>query len=633
MKNEMKLFLIGLFLFTLIFGSVNAASFPYLLAQGSVEKVYSMRLLEPDFSHTQVPDGGCYEYPVGHGEGFNTLCSLSGIWFANVSAYYGSFRGLEYSSIGQSYILDGYPPKALLPLGFNIEGTTDNVSHQTALAYIGSTLIGSGDLGYIISGTTGEIWVYFFTDSLGLDFSGYTGGQYVNLTYDTSKFRIMFAPTTVRGVDDFPTTSNFMNVTDVGFAGKRDASPPDKYEYLLGDGEWAGYSNSVRGIGVYKTLSFDSFINKWYVYKNTPTEIFNHVYLERIINGKPYMSKINITAGGPSTVFYNDIGRNNVDIDIPDYKTPIYGIFDNLFGYVKEVLLYSGGPIIPPPEEEIWNVIVNVYDESTYSKYNGATVTKYDLTNPYFNEIKTNVQGSTTLSVNLEHHYNISVTDIGMSVNYVDYFAFNPIQNIINIWIRPIREEIPDKGYLEFRVMKFYSTTPNDINIQGAKVILTNQQVNFTNSMGYTYFLVDAPAVYGYRVDKEGYESVTGNVTILEGEQKYIGILMTVIPPITPIPTVTIPGETPTNPIEAIYYFFKTFGVTKQDNVNLIIAMCICLISALILAYYTRDGLATVAGGAVGFIICLGLGLIPIWVLMAAGIILGLVMAMKYRGV
>lgn len=276
---------------------------------------------------------------------------------------------------------------------------------------------------------------------------------------------------------------------------------------------------------------------------------------------------------------------------------------------------------------EPWDFIVNVFDESTYSKYYGATVIKIDEDNPIFNEIKIATQGSATFSALPLHHYNISATDIGMSIGYIDYFAFDANQYIINIWIRPIKEIPAGKGILEFRVINTASE-----NIQNAKITLTDNQINFTSAFGYTYFQVNAPASYGFKCDKDGYYSVTGNISVNEYEQKYGSIILTPLPVITPTPAPTIPGKTPTNPIEAIYYFFKTFGVTKTDNVNLIIAMCICLTSALILAYYTRDGLATVAGGAVGFIICLGLGLIPIWILIAAAIILGLVIAIKYRG-
>jgi hypothetical protein len=316
-----------------------ALSFPHLLASGTVEKQGTMLYTHPQIPYTMYTSGGCYEYPVGHGEGINIFCSLDGIWFGDVETYQGKFWGLEYESIGTSYLVDGYPPTWFWPMMFQIQNTTDNASHQhNVQATVDGNYVGEGLLGYDVSGSTGEIFIYFDTD--GFDFSGLTGGHFVNLTYDKSQFNIMFSQTSCVGgaAPDscLNTTTNFWNTTDVGFADTQRV-------WVLGDGVGQGYGGCIQGEGEYSVRIFDNFINRWYVYKNFIGDMFNHVYIEKVITGTANPSFVEIKAGSSNFTYYSDTSSTDEIIDILETQLPIFGRIDNLWGYVQEFMYTAVG--------------------------------------------------------------------------------------------------------------------------------------------------------------------------------------------------------------------------------------------------------------------------------------------------
>ena len=87
----------------------------------------------------------------------------------------------------------------------------------------------------------------------------------------------------------------------------------------------------------------------------------------------------------------------------------------------------------------------------------------------------------------------------------------------------------------------------------------------------------------------------------------------------TPIPTEYNPTiNNPSNLKESIIFAYASvFGISDNDNANLIFAAIIIGFFAMMAGYATRSGTGILAGSCIGFVLCLGLNLIPIWIFFA----------------
>lgn len=173
-----------------------------------------------------------------------------------------------------------------------------------------------------------------------------------------------------------------------------------------------------------------------------------------------------------------------------------------------------------------------------------------------------------------------------------------------------------DDGY---STVTFIVYDTNNNRLQNAIVNL-NGTIKYTNQAGITTFdnlLSDCN--HPYNVSLANYQSESGTV-YTDSEIKELFIKLYTTTEIYPTPTET---ETPTiiqptNIIESVKYGIqKIFGIETLDNVNLVLALLIILAPAMLAAYATRSGLGFVAGGLIGFVFTLAIGLIQIWVFFA----------------
>ena len=187
----------------------------------------------------------------------------------------------------------------------------------------------------------------------------------------------------------------------------------------------------------------------------------------------------------------------------------------------------------------------------------------------------------------------------------------------------------------------FLIQNENKLIIPDAKCAFTTDGITteiLSNTQGNCWFTAMNNKTYTYEVSKSGYQSVLGSFYTNQTINKVITLYpyttptgtATVTP--TPTPTTTIEPEeeiTCTNFIDCIFAYFRYLGIDSIAYIKLILAMFIILMCIIITGYITRSGEVALAGGAAGFVICLGLGLIPIWVLIAMVILFGLYLARK----
>lgn len=122
----------------------------------------------------------------------------------------------------------------------------------------------------------------------------------------------------------------------------------------------------------------------------------------------------------------------------------------------------------------------------------------------------------------------------------------------------------------------------------------------------------------------------SGNYSVAIADWQIFGLTQTPTQTPTPTPAPTTPTPTPipteynptiNNPSNLkesiIFAYASVFGISDNDNANLIFAAIIIGFFAMMAGYTTHSGTGILAGGCIGFVLCLGLGLIPIWIFFA----------------
>ena len=174
------------------------------------------------------------------------------------------------------------------------------------------------------------------------------------------------------------------------------------------------------------------------------------------------------------------------------------------------------------------------------------------------------------------------------------------------------------------------------INIDGANT-------QYTTTYGGTVFRNITQGLHTFTISKQGYNTLTFTKNIAfsastELEFFPISVIPTatitprpVNPSITPSPTIS-PIDKPTSILESVSYgLAKVFGVKTVDNANYIFALLIILFPAAIAGGITHQALGFIAGGMLGFVFALTIGLIPIWTFFAM-CLLAVIYIMLIRG-
>lgn len=171
--------------------------------------------------------------------------------------------------------------------------------------------------------------------------------------------------------------------------------------------------------------------------------------------------------------------------------------------------------------------------------------------------------------------------------------------------------------------------------LSGAVVTVGGGDIAVTGDNGYVTFDLSRYQPYTITAERDGYIPLTKAVNITS--EHYIDYFTLEIDPngifaITATPTATPIGynettgetEQPKNVLESIQYAIENiFGVQTLTNTNLILSAIIILFFGGSAAAITKDGMGFLIGSIVGFVITLGLGLMPLWVFFAM-ILMGL---------
>jgi len=173
----------------------------------------------------------------------------------------------------------------------------------------------------------------------------------------------------------------------------------------------------------------------------------------------------------------------------------------------------------------------------------------------------------------------------------------------------------------------------NVINIPNVKVTVGGIE-KVTNSAGYTWFEVPKNSTQMYTAEHPQYAVMSGSVLVEEGE-RFLHIWMQ--PPdvgVTPTPTFVTPTptpdySTPTGPIDAVYNLFSMLGIPTLF-IGFILTALIA-IGCMIFAENFAEGTGLYAG-ILGVLIGAGMGLIPLWIIIAFVFIGGIFYMKVMRG-
>lgn len=187
-----------------------------------------------------------------------------------------------------------------------------------------------------------------------------------------------------------------------------------------------------------------------------------------------------------------------------------------------------------------------------------------------------------------------------------------------------------DVGY---STVTFIVYDANNNRLQNAIVNL-NGTIKYTNQAGITTFdnlLSDCN--HPYNVSLANYQSESGTI-YTDDEIEELFIRLYTITEIYPTPT-TIPFNMtkPSNLKESIIFAYASvFGISDNDNANLIFAAIIIGFFAMMAGYATHSGTGILAGSCIGFVLCLGLELIPIWIFFAIVVMTVIYFVLKSGG-
>ena len=256
---------------------------------------------------------------------------------------------------------------------------------------------------------------------------------------------------------------------------------------------------------------------------------------------------------------------------------------------------------------------------TVYQYYESTNTLKYLYSNSYAN-------GLTKITVDKNSILFIEYDLTGYNAVNINTYEFlnNRQGKLIDSNLRSARLYFSkiDSSVLLFQ--GFIIKDTNDNAVSGVSVTMDNNVTLISNSYGGLQFDNINQGSHTFTFTKNGYvsQSLTKSVTVSNTQNvllQKITVTPTVIPTVYPTdnngePIIT-PIDKPKNLADSVKYSMAViFGVNSLNTMNLIFALLIVLFPAVIGAVVTNQALGFVAGGMIGFIFALGIGLIPLWV-------------------
>lgn len=309
-----------------------------------------------------------------------------------------------------------------------------------------------------------------------------------------------------------------------------------------------------------------------------------------------------------------------------------------LYGRSEQPIEPTPIPTDTPVYPERIQAFIQTYDYQTGNMLTGVNLSVYEVIdnngnlqigNSIYSSI--NAESQTILTVKNNTEYFVKNEKAGyFSVKNTEYDSLNGETGYLwNVTLNnPLRLYY---SRLDANAQYNANIIVQDVNnngLSGVSVTMDNAVTKVSNSIGGLTFNNITAGTHTFVFVKNGYQTVQQTIDI---QLQYAAFYQTMFkdnqivqptvqptayPTIQPTvqPTVT-PIDQPSNLAESVKYgLAKMFGVNSLNTINLIFALLIILFPAVVAGVITNQALGFIAGGLIGFVFALGIGLIPIWV-------------------
>lgn len=290
---------------------------------------------------------------------------------------------------------------------------------------------------------------------------------------------------------------------------------------------------------------------------------------------------------------------------------------------------------------------IQTFDYQTGNMLSGVNLSVYEvIDHDRYAELGTliyssqNAQSQTVLQLKnntdyfvkneLTGYFAVKNTNYPYFNNEYGYWWANPVQGFNPLMLYYSRLD----PTAQYEVGYIVQDTSNN-GISGVSVTMDNSITKITNSIGGVHFNNVSSGTHSFVFVKNGYQSaqVTEDIqlqyaTFYQTLFKDNQIIQPTISPTaypTTYPTASpsaqptlSPIDKPSNIMESVSFgFAKIFGIKTVENANYIFALMLILFPAVVAGGITHQALGFIAGGMIGFVFALAVGLIPIWVFFA----------------
>lgn len=317
-----------------------------------------------------------------------------------------------------------------------------------------------------------------------------------------------------------------------------------------------------------------------------------------------------------STYLY---GRNEQPIEptpIPT-DTPVYP--DRITGYIQ-TFDYQSGNMVSGVNMSVYEVI----DHDTYAELGQLIYSSINAESQTILQLKNNTDYF--VKNELSGYFAVKNTNYWYFGNITGYWWNNPAQGFNPLLLYYSKLDPTAQYDANFIVHDVHQN-----GISGVSVTMDNSKTMITNNIGGVSFKNVSAGQHTFVFVKNGYQTAQRTIniqlqyasfdqTLFEDNQiiqptvqptGYPTIQPTVQPTISPI-------DKPSNIADSVKYgLSKIFGVNSLDTINLVFALMLILFPAVIGGVITNQALGFIAGGMMGFVFALAIGLIPIWVFFA----------------